>query len=113
MIAIETLIPKMPERCADCPSIGIYNKRYYCTLRGRIDVRGLLHGIVNPDTRAGICPLIEIPDTRQEIIRCNECEYGELDEDGEWFCRSVGCQIGSEDGSGYCADGERKHHDKS
>lgn len=43
-----------------------------------------------------------------ELIRCKDCEYGEQDEVGRWFCRSLGCQIGSEDGSGYCADAERR-----
>lgn len=43
-----------------------------------------------------------------EIIRCKDCEYGEQDEVGRWFCRSLGCQIGNEDGSGYCADAERR-----
>ena len=43
-----------------------------------------------------------------EIIRCKDCEYGEQDEVGRWFCRGLGCQIGNEDGSGYCADAERR-----
>ena len=43
-----------------------------------------------------------------EIIRCKDCEYGEQDGVGRWFCRSLGCQIGNEDGSGYCADAERR-----
>ena len=43
-----------------------------------------------------------------EIIRCKDCKYGEQDEVGRWFCRSLGCQIGNEDGSGYCADAERR-----
>ena len=43
-----------------------------------------------------------------EIVRCKDCEYGEQDEVGRWFCRSLGCQIGSEDGSGFCADAERR-----
>lgn len=42
------------------------------------------------------------------VVRCKDCEYGEQDEVGRWFCRSLGCQIGSEDGSGYCADAERR-----
>ena len=46
-----------------------------------------------------------------EIIRCKDCKYGEQDEVGRWFCRSLGCQIGNEDGSGYCADAERRTDD--
>ena len=44
----------------------------------------------------------------QEIVRCKDCEYGKQDLVGRWFCRSLGCQIGNEDGSGYCADAERR-----
>ena len=36
------------------------------------------------------------------------CEYGKQDEVGRWFCWGLGCQIGDEDGSGYCADAERR-----
>lgn len=46
----------------------------------------------------------ELPSAQPEIIRCKDCEYGEQDEVGRWFCRSLGCQIGNGDGSGYCAD---------
>lgn len=46
-----------------------------------------------------------------EIIRCKDCKFGEQDEVGRWFCRSLGCQIGNEDGSGYCADAERRTDD--
>ena len=46
----------------------------------------------------------QLPSAQPEIIRCKDCEYGEQDEVGRWFCRSLGCQIGNEDGSGYCAD---------
>lgn len=42
------------------------------------------------------------------VVRCRDCEYGEQDEIGRWFCRNFGCQVGDEDGSGFCADGERK-----
>lgn len=42
------------------------------------------------------------------VVRCRDCEYGEQDEVGRWFCRSFGCQVGNEDGSGFCADGERR-----
>ena len=46
-----------------------------------------------------------------EIIRCKDCKWGAQDEVGRWFCRSLGCQIGNEDGSGYCADAERRTDD--
>ena len=52
--------------------------------------------------------LKQLPSAQPEIIRCKDCEYGEQDEVGRWFCRSLGCQIGNEDGSGYCADAERR-----
>lgn len=45
---------------------------------------------------------------RPEIVRCKDCEYGKQDEVGRWFCWGLGCQIGDEDGSGYCADAERR-----
>ena len=47
-------------------------------------------------------------EAQADIVRCKDCEYGEQDEVGRWFCRSLGCQIGNEDGSGYCADAERR-----
>ena len=43
-----------------------------------------------------------------KVVRCKECVYGEQDDIGRWFCRSLGCQVGDEDGSGFCADGERR-----
>lgn len=49
-----------------------------------------------------------LPSAQPEIIRCKDCEYGEQDEVGRWFCRSLGCKIGNEDGSGFCADAERR-----
>ena len=48
-----------------------------------------------------------------EIVRCKDCEYGKQDEVGRWFCWGLGCQIGDEDGSGYCADAERRADDQS
>ena len=46
----------------------------------------------------------QLTSAQPEIIRCKECKYGVQDEDKRWYCRSLGCQIGNEDGSGYCAD---------
>jgi len=43
-----------------------------------------------------------------EIVRCKDCKWGTQDEVGRWFCRALGCQIGNEDGSGFCADAERR-----
>lgn len=47
-----------------------------------------------------------------EVVRCRDCEYGEQDDVGRWSCRSLGCQVGDEDGSGFCADGERREDGK-
>ena len=52
--------------------------------------------------------LSNLPSAEPKIIRCKCCEYGDQDEAGRWFCRSLGCQIGDEDGSGFCADAERR-----
>ena len=46
----------------------------------------------------------KLPSAQPEIIHCKECKYGVQDEDKRWYCRGLGCQIGNEDGSGYCAD---------
>ena len=58
--------------------------------------------------KAVVSRLKQLPSAQPEIVRCKDCEYGEQDEVGRWFCRSLGCQIGSEDGSGFCADAERR-----
>lgn len=55
--------------------------------------------------------LEKLPSAQPEIIRCKDCKYGEQDDVGRWFCNDLGCQIGSEDGSGYCANAERKIDD--
>ena len=52
--------------------------------------------------------LNDLPSAQPEIIRCKDCKWGAQDEVGRWFCRSLGCQIGNEDGSGFCADAERR-----
>ena len=52
--------------------------------------------------------LMRLPSAQPEIVRCKDCLYGEQDEIGRWFCRSFGCQVGDENGNGFCADGERK-----
>lgn len=43
-----------------------------------------------------------------EVVRCKDCIYGEQDEIGRWFCRNFGCQVGDDNGNGFCACGERK-----
>ena len=71
--------------------------------------------LVNDDTCGEKCIDIKIleklPSEQPEIIRCKDCKYGEQDDIGRWFCNDLGCQIGSEDGSGYCANAERKTDD--
>ena len=52
----------------------------------------------------------EMPTIEPEIVRCKDCEYGKQDEYGRWYCRGLGCQIGNEDGSGFCSDAERKNN---
>lgn len=47
-----------------------------------------------------------------EVVRCKDCVYGEQDDIGRWFCNDIGCQVGDEDGSGFCADAERKEKNR-
>ena len=42
----------------------------------------------------------------EAVVRCRECVYGQ-DDEGCWYCRILGCQIGDADGS-FCSDGERR-----
>ena len=49
-----------------------------------------------------------LPSVQSEIIRCKDCKYGVQDEIGRWYCHGLGCQIGDEDGSGFCADAEKR-----
>jgi len=60
------------------------------------------------DLRELLADIDSLPSAEPEIVRCKDCKYGEQDEVERWFCRSLGCQIGNEDGSGYCADAERR-----
>lgn len=50
----------------------------------------------------------DLPSAQPEIIHCKECKYGVQDEDKRWYCRGLGCQVGEADGSGFCADAERR-----
>lgn len=56
--------------------------------------------------------LIALPSAQPEIIHCKECKYGVQDEDKRWYCRGLGCQVGEADGSGFCADAERRTKDE-
>ena len=47
-----------------------------------------------------------------EIIRCRDCKYGEQDEIGRWYCRGLGCQMGDDDGNGFCSDAESEESDE-
>ncbi len=46
------------------------------------------------------------------VIMCRDCEYGEQDEEGWWFCRDFGSNMGHEDGSGFCSYGERRYGER-
>ena len=52
--------------------------------------------------------IAHLSSAQPEIIHCKECKYGVQDEDERWYCRGFGCQVGEEDGSGFCADAERR-----
>ena len=48
------------------------------------------------------------PTAESELIRCKDCEYGEQDDEGRWYCGDIGCSMGSDDGSGFCAEARRR-----
>ena len=52
--------------------------------------------------------LEQMPSAQPEIIHCRDCEYGEHDDYGYWYCRGFGCAVGDTDGSGYCSKAERR-----
>lgn len=79
--------PHYDEWCTDCKE---YDHERHCCPRWNRVIRETLK------------------DAQPEIIRCKDCEYGDQDEVGRWFCTSLGCQIGDDDGSGFCADAERR-----
>ena len=94
------VLSEQPEPCEDAVS-----------RQAAIDA---VNSIDNLDAKArgGIWfKLMSVPSAQPEIIRCKDCKYGEQDDIGRWFCNDLGCQIGSEDGSGYCANAERKTDD--
>ena len=72
-------------------------------LQGRTYTKAELKGISKAWKR-----IKQLSSAQPEIIRRKDCEYGEQDDVGRWFCNDLGCQIGSDDGSGYCANAERR-----
>ena len=73
-----------------------------------IDAINALHESPNAWLDYAVDAIMALPSAQPEIIRCKDCEYGEQDDIGRWSCSSLGCQIGSDDGSGYCANAERR-----
>lgn len=71
-------------------------------------VDDLVESIIKQMKESVMSRLKQMPSAQPEIVRCKDCKFGEQDEVGRWFCRSLGCQIGNEDGSGFCADAERR-----
>lgn len=67
-----------------------------CRTQGEVEVIGLAKTM-----------LIAMPSAQSEIIHCRECVYGEQI-DYWWYCSAFGCQVGDEDGSGFCANAERR-----
>ena len=59
-------------------------------------------------TAVGI-DLKKLPSAQPEIIRCKDCEYGSKDVEGRWYCLDLGYTMGSDDGSGFCSDAERRN----
>lgn len=52
--------------------------------------------------------ILNLPSAQPEIIHCRECEYGEKDDSGRYFCRDLCCQMGDVWGNGFCSDAERR-----
>ena len=69
---------------------------------------GLIDGLSEGEAIEILADEEKLPSAQPEIIRCKDCTYGEQDDDGRWYCRGFGCQVGNEDGSGFCADAERR-----
>lgn len=66
----------------------------------------------HPNSKNKNIPVEEViqilKDLPEAVIRCRDCEYGAQDEDGSWYCRGIGASIGELDGTGFCADAERR-----
>lgn len=75
------------EWCTDCKE---YDQERHCCPRWNRVIRETLK------------------DAQPKIIHCRDCKYGEQDEIGRWYCRSLGCQMGDDDGNGFCSDAERR-----
>lgn len=77
------------------------------------DYTGLAIEDVKRVTDEVVKGLKRLPSAQPEIIHCKECKYGVQDEDEWWYCEGFGCQVGEEDGSGFCADAERRTDEKN
>ena len=73
-----------------------------------IDAINTLHDKPNAWLDCAVDAVVALPSAQPEIIRCKDCMYGEQDEICRWYCRGLGCQIGDDDGSGFCSDAERR-----
>lgn len=51
---------------------------------------------------------LQVTSAQPEIIHCRECEYGEKDDSGRYFCRDLCCQMGDVWGNGFCSFAERR-----
>ena len=45
------------------------------------------------------------------LVRCKDCTYGSKDDEGRWYCLDLGYPMGSDDGSGFCSEAERREDD--
>lgn len=95
MRLVRQAFEKLPESCED-------------TISRQAAIDAIYHHLPSVSRTRARTMLHEVPSVQPEIIRCKDCKFGEQDEVGRWFCRSLGCQIGNEDGSGFCADAERR-----
>ena len=83
-------------------------------LDGEITVTGRVNAEAVRGYANLVCDRIKrLPSAQPEIIHCKECKYGVQDEDKRWYCRGLGCQVGEADGSGFCADAERRTNDSA
>ena len=51
----------------------------------------------------------KLPATQPEIIRCKDCKYLVVEEDGAYCDYNIVGVRGVEDGSGFCSDAKRKN----
>ena len=122
------------ESCTECPAYDTENHRCprfnqvirtalkdanlepceNCISRqAAIDVADAVWSVTGDKNVAKVWDQIkDLPSVQPEIIHCKECKYGVQDEDKRWYCRGLGCQVGEADGSGFCADAERRTKDE-